>query len=343
MARLLFLPILFFSSLFIQAQDTIAIQSRRVSNSRFVDFYPGKGSELAALAADGSVYKIDLETLKATGLGKIKALTIGCDREGDIWAADSLGYIQKWKDTGWVSNRLVTGRVWKFVFNKANELFLLTDLGIYDSRDDMYYGTNKLLFNLRHNLNPDVYFIDEEDAIWIVYRIRGFGTMLRYSTRDKIYYTNNHMRSMDFRLRAFVPGGSVNFLIKSDEYGMSTIKTFDVNGSDSVYQNEFDPYRGPTRDQEEYLGPGWFDKERQEMYYYSSRGVSRAKYDSSNKRLLTPERLFPAQNDWINRVPDKSYFAFSLKSFYQWKSISVYLHDRYGLFIYKNGVIQNWN
>lgn len=337
-----FLTLFLFGMQLCRSQDTIEVKHLQVTDNQFAAFYPSTGSTLAALTKNGSVYKINLDDLSVWRVGSLRATALGCDRKGMMWAIDSFQRLFKWVDTGWAFQKNIIATAWEFAFNRNNDLFLLTDMGIYDDRSGMYYATNKNPLGARYSLQPATFFIDDEDAIWIVNNYRWGKFMLRFSTRDKTYWSANDIKMFTRDLIEMAAGPTkVHFMMCSRMFGESAIRSFTQKGSDLLYKNKYDASRDTIPVDQEYLGAGWFDWEKQELYYFSSKGVQKAGYDAGKNKLMEPVTLFPSPS-YRNRLNSHDLsFPMQVKSLYPHKAAIVFLHKMDGLFVYKNGQLFN--
>jgi hypothetical protein len=130
-------------------------------------------------------------------------------------------------------------------------------------------------------------------------------------------------------------------LIKSS-HGISEIEYFYQDSAYKIYINPFDdPEKGPNPEQEETIGAGFFDSSNNSLYYYSSKGLMKARINEREKSLSNIVKLVPPLNSWYNGVADKQEFAREVRKVFNVNGSLVFYHRRYGLFIFNNGELVN--
>jgi hypothetical protein len=342
------LCILCVNACIINAQDTLPVQAKQVSRSGFINIYPDRG-HLVALAQDGSVYQVRLSdlTLKDTIKFAMKASAIGRDRNGMIWAADEYQSLFSLRDTGWKWEKRVTGRTYEFVFDSRNNLFLLTSLGVYNGKTEMFYATNSIeagYFRLSpYVLKPSSFHIDDSDNIWMHWISRSGGELQVFSTKSNSYFKPDRKVISPFRRYTSIVGtGKTIFFTDADIYGMSDIFSYRGDSMRRLLHKGYDTVTiGVSAGQEEYLGAAFFNEADQSIYYFSAKGLFRAKYDAVRDKLDKPQRVMPSQHTWFNNSPDAEGFAMSVSKLLIHEGMVIYLARNDGIFIFKDGKLYN--
>jgi hypothetical protein len=242
---------------------------------------------------------------------------------------------------------VATYNIWEFAFNSQNDLFLITSLGVYNSKTEMFYWTNKFksqIFLFRpYSLKPVCFYIDDADNLWMATNSRMGCDIQVFSTRTNTFTTfkkKGIKRLSDigsifgFRKTIFFTQGDIN--------GMSDVFSYYKGTMRRLVHKEYDTATiGPPKDQEEYISAGTFDEINKELYYYSNKGMFKARYNSKKNELENLKRIIPPQYVWTNDQPDRFGFALWVNKIFVYDKCVIYLNMNEGIFVFKDGILYN--
>ncbi len=348
MKRNIFLILLFCCCRISFSQDTIPVIKKSISNSGFNDCYTYKNG-IAALTKTGIIYQINLPAYSFSKLSSYGFTTIATDRNGMLWAADSNIHFYSLRDTGWKWEGFVTaGVIREIAFDSRNNPYLITDLGIYNRKTEMFYGVNKVRNHYsyafgRGRYRTDCFYVDERDNIWIGSNARIGKEIHVFSTKTNAFVTGR-MKGFEWRrnVRCLFGYGKTVFIAAYNYMGLSSIYSYRNDTIRRVHHPEYDTMSsGPSKNEEDHIGAAFFNKENKEIYYYSSQGLIRAKYNIKRNRLDLPEIVMPAQLRWNGYELESADFVAGLKKMFQYKNLIIYLHREEGIYIYDGRIITN--
>jgi hypothetical protein len=344
MKKIIFL-ILLYNSYHLFGQDTVI--TKQISSSSFVDCYSYKNG-LAALAVGGKIYQINLTDYSSSILSSYSFSAIAIDRNGILWGADSSNFIYSLRDTGWkFENAIATQNIWDITFDNDDNLILFTDLGIYNSKTEMFYAINKngkrwSSFS-RGRFRPYCYYVDYKNDLWIGSNPRGGSEILVFSFRSNKYITPEIKGLTYIHLIQSIFGNKKTvFFARRDMFGMSAIYSYKKDTMKTIHHPEYDTMTiGPSKEAEEYIGAAFINKDGNEIYYYSNQGLLKAKYNSQKNKLETPVLIMPAQCAWTGYEFDPIDFVIRLKKMFLYQNQIVYLHKEEGIFIFNQHSLYN--
>jgi len=340
--------ILLFILLIGQGKDTIPVIKKQISNSLFIDCHPYKEG-LAALAQGGKIYQINLTSFSSAILSPFSFSTIATDRNGMLWAADSNSSYYSLRDTGWKWEGMVNAhRIWGFAFDKNNNLFLITSLGIFDQKTEMFYGENKYRKFYSHGFarsayNVNCYYMDYKDRLWMGSNSRSMKEIHVFSTRENKFITSRLKGFSWFRsIQGIFGHGKHILFIDSDwMFGMSSIKSYKKDTMIRIHHPEYDTMTlGPLKEAEEYIGAAFINNNN-ELYYYSNQGLLKAKYNSKKNKLEVAQLIMASQLAWTGYEFEARDFVVRLKKMFSYQSSIVYLHTEEGIFVYDGRSLLN--
>ncbi|MEQ1677524.1 MAG: hypothetical protein ABL876_12525 [Chitinophagaceae bacterium] len=339
--------ILFGSKVF--CQDTLPVIKRQISSSRFVDCYPHKNG-FAALSEDGKLYQIRTSDFSDSILFSTSVSTIGTDRKGMLWAADNYSSYYSLQDTGWKwEGSLAAGKIWEIAFDTDNKPVLITDLGIYNQETEMYYGVNnhrgiRMNSFARSRYHANCFYMDDADNLWVGSNSRNSREIHVFSTRKNKFITSTMkgLRWVHYVQGIFGHHKDVFVIDLEAISGMSRLYNYSKDTMISIHHPEYDTMRfGPVRGTEDYIGAAFFDKDSKEIYYYSSLGLLKGKYNSKKRKLEKTELVMPAQCIWNGYEFEEMGFAIRLRKMFKYQGLIIYLQKEDGVFVFDGRRIIN--
>jgi hypothetical protein len=343
---LLLIPFLPENSL---AQDSLIISKTIGSGSSYIDCYEYKEG-LVALSKYGDLYFINYLKETVNKMPANKFAKIAVDRKGDLWAADSFSMLYTLKDTGWKTEKYIAAKnIWQILFSNSNNIVLITDLGIYDSKNEMYYGVNKFRNSYssmfpRTNYKPSHTYIDSKNNLWVQTASRRIPEIHIYSIKKRRFVTNELKGSKYYfhSLRTIFGNKRTIFFAELELIaGMSAIYRYKKDTIRRIHHPEYDTMNyGPLKKDEEYIGAALYSKKDNSIYYYSDKGLFKAKYNKAKQQLKVPIRILPPYYLWNGYNMDASSFTTGLRNFFKNEHSIFFLGFDEGIFIYnEKGVI----
>jgi len=334
---------------YVYCQDTMSVSKKLISNSAFTDCYVYKNG-LAALAGNGKIYQINFPEYSFSILSSYSFVTISTDRNGLLWAVDSFSQVFTLSDTGWHREKVIAAqRVWGITFTQSNTLLLITDLGIYNSKTEMFYGINKYRhfsssFFAKSRYRPACYYMDEKDKLWISGHSRIINELHVFSAKKNHFITSKLKGLVSLRGTKSIFGfkSTIFFANLETIAGMSAIYSYQNDTMRRIHHHEYDTMRfGPPKGMEEYIGAAFFNEQDKSIYYYSNKGLFKAKYNARKNIIEEPERFVPPVYTWNGYEMESDRFAMLIEKIFRYKDLIVYLNKEEGIFITDRKKIMN--
>jgi len=335
-----FLTVLLFSH-YVYCQDTMSVSKKLISNSAFTDCHVYKNG-LVALAENGKIYQINFPEYSFSILSTYSFATISTDRNGLLWAVDSFSQVFTLRDTGWHSEKVIAAqRIWGIAFTHSNTLFLITDLGIYNSKTEMFYGINKYRhfsssFFARSKYRPACFYMDKKDNLWIAGYSRVSRELHVFSAKKNLFITSKLKGLVWLRdIRSIFGYKSTIFLANLETIaGMSAIYSYQKDTLRRIHHHEYDTMRfGPSKGMEEYIGAAFFSEQDKSIYYYTNKGLFRAKYNAKKNIIEEPRRLVRPSYTWNGYEMESDRFAMLVEKIFRYQDLIIYLNKEEGIFI----------
>ncbi|MBI5857623.1 MAG: hypothetical protein HZB42_08220 [Sphingobacteriales bacterium] len=115
---------------------------------------------------------------------------------------------------------------------------------------------------------------------------------------------------------------------------MSAIMTYKKDTMLRIHHPEYDTSRfGPKRDDEDFIGTGYYDYASKEIYYFSSLGLMKCRYSSGKRKITKTEIIIPGQKEWNGYEFENSRFPAYLRKMIKIRNQIIYLHRDDRIFI----------
>jgi hypothetical protein len=337
-----FISLFLYFSLSGSCQDSIAYSVTNISGSVFVQAEKYRDG-IAALSHEGKIYSINPRTLKVTLLNDSCRL-IASDKLGRVWMVDSSYYIHYLTDTVWQFYRSpIKGRINSIVFKENNDPVFITHWGVYDSELKMYYGTDDIIAppGLWEIPSPRHVCLFNDLELWMVFNAFRFENGLIFNLKDKRYTRFKSRNVYPYSIRDILSTNKGLLLLKSS-MGISEIEYFLQDSAYRIYINKFADYeKGPDPEEEETIGAAFYENSNSALYYYSSKGLLKARINEEVKSLSNIVTIMPPVNSWYNGFADKQEFARDVKDVFSIDGSFIIYNREYGLFIFADGKLTN--
>ncbi len=326
---------------YVYCQDTMPVSKKLISNSTFADCYVYKNG-LAALAGNGKIYQINFPEYSFSILSPYNFATISTDRNGLLWAVDSFSQVFTLRDTGWHREKMIsTHQVWGITFTQSNTLLLITDLGIYNSKTEMFYGINKYRhfsssFFAKSKYRPACYYMDKKDKLWISGYSRIINELHVFSAKKNHFITSKLKGLVGLRDTKSIFGfkNTIFFANLETIAGMSAIYSYHKDTMRRIHHYEYDTMSyGPPKGMEEYIGAAFFDEQDRSIYYYTNKGLLKAKYNTRKNIIETPKRIVPPIYIWNGYNMESDRFAMLVEKIFRYQDLIIYLNKEEGIFV----------